>query len=53
MAEYSVPKKDPYVIKVKAGNTVSSTLKDTTARGKKAIEESARKFELKNIRKGW
>ena len=53
MAEYSVPKKDPYVVIVKDGSTVSDTLKKVTPRQKKAIRDSAEKFALKNIRKGW
>lgn len=53
MAEYSIPKKDPYMVKVKSGESISSKLKDTTPRRKKAIEDSAKKFEVRNIRKGW
>lgn len=53
MAEYSIPKKDPYIVKVKSGESLSSKLKNTTPRGRKTIEDSAKKFKSINIRKGW
>ena len=54
MAEYSIPKKDPYVVKVKCNNgSASTTLKETPERRKKAIRASAEKFACRNIRKGW
>lgn len=53
MAEYSIPKKEPYTIVIKAGHTVSTTLKETSIKRKNVIRTSAKKFEMKNIRKGW
>ena len=53
MSDYSVPKKSPYVVKIKNGETLSTNLLKTTPRQKKAIETSAKKFEARNIRKGW
>lgn len=53
MAVYSIPKKDPYVIRVKKGETVSDTLKETTTRRKNIMRDSAERFENKNINKGW
>lgn len=53
MAEYSVPKKNPYIVRLEKGQTLSTVLKRSTPNQNKAIKDSAEKFENRNIRKGW
>ena len=50
---YALPKKDPYIVRIKPGQTLSTALKKTTDEQKNEIKSSAARFKKMNIRKGW